>query len=237
MNEQFSAFLDGEATRDETDSAINALLRDDGLKSAWSRQHWLRTTLRAHKGEMAVPLDTDFSSRVMAAIAADDQPAAAAPPTAALAGRAHRAPGGMRRRRWRNMAGLAAVASATGFVLLVSNPLQRGGGSGPTVAPTSSSVASVAVEPETTQQIASSRGLDADMLDKATASTTNAKARRTAAVQRSGAADHWSVSDPAIADELNGYLVEHNGMARGYGLSGTTPAFVRVATYGQETTQ
>src|SRR5699024_9294215 len=47
-------------------------------------------------------------------------------------------------------------------------------------------------------------------------------------------ANQWQVSDPALANRLNGFLVEHNGLARGYGLGATTPGFVRVATsYGQ----
>lgn len=235
MNEQFSAFLDGEATRDEADSVINAVLRDEALKTAWSRQHWLRTTLRAHKGEITAPLDAGFSDRVMAAITADEQSEHSSRP--AIGPRRASVPG-LRRRRWRNMVGLAAVASATGVFLLVSNPLQSDKDVDSAIAPTTSSVASVAVEPQTAPeampQVAQSRGLETGMLNKATAS---AGPRQKAALQQASPADHWSVSDPAIANELNSYLVEHNGMARGYGLSGTTPAFVRVATYGQETAQ
>lgn len=230
MNEQFSAFLDGEATRDETDSVIGALLRDDTLRASWTRQHWLRTTLRAHRGEVVVPVDENFSTRVMAAIAADEQPETVAP--ARVARLAQRR--GSRRRRWRNMAGLAAVASATGFVLLVSNPLQRDEEMTRVARGTDEAVSSVAAaDPAATgtagsQMVASSQ-LSGDMLDQAQAVSNT--------TVRQGPADHWSVSDPALEDELNGYLVEHNGLARGYGLSGTTPAFVRVATYGQEPTQ
>lgn len=232
MNEQFSAFLDEEATRDEADSVVNALLRDPELRESWSRQHWLRTTLRAHSGEIAVALDTSFSDRVMRAIAAEDRDAIGTPaPVAAL--RQARAP---RRRRWRNMAGLAAAASAAGFVLLVSNPLQRDGRTEQVISPASTSVASTdaSVSGATlasnagAQQIVASNDISGDMLSQASAQQ---------AAVREGPADHWSVSDPALEDELNSYLVEHNGLARGYGLSGTTPAFVRVATYGQEPTQ
>lgn len=225
MNEQFSAFLDGEATRDETDSVISALLRDEQLRESWGRQHWLRTTLRAHSGEAGVSLDSDFSDRVMAAIADDkpeDLPTRRVVPMRVAA-----------RRRWRSMAGMAAVASAAGIVMLVSNPLQRGGvadGAGQTIASTTTGPAATAGAAGASAgdvQLASN-DLSSDMLRKAGPSE--------AAVQR-GPADHWSVSDPDLQDELNGYLVEHNGLARGYGMSGTTPGFVRVATYGQETPQ
>lgn len=223
MNEQFSAFLDGEATRDEADSVVSALLRDDQLRESWGRQHWLRTTLRAHNGEAHVPLDNSFSDRVMAAIAEDKPEGVAARRVVPMRVAA--------RRRWRSMAGMAAVASAAGIVLLVSNPLQRDNASGVT-GQTMASNATTATSPATTSggsdvRVASN-DLSSDMLRKAGPSE--------AAVQR-GPADHWSVSDPDLEDELNGYLVEHNGLARGYGMSGTTPGFVRVATYGQETTQ
>jgi len=230
MNEQFSAFLDGEATRDETDAVISALLRDDQLRQSWGRQHWLRTTLRAHNGEMAVPLDCNFSDRVMAAIAEDRPETSAARPIAVPMRVAAR-------RRWRSMAGLAAVASAAGIVLLVSNPLQREGAGGDTLASASgngtTATTTVSAKGNTASlgdagSMVASNQLSSDMLRQAGPSQ--------AAVQR-GPADHWSVSDPALEDELNGYLVEHNGLARGYGMSGTTPGFVRVATYGQDTPQ
>jgi negative regulator of sigma E activity len=225
MNEQFSAFLDGEATRDEADSVISALLRDDQLRESWGRQHWLRTTLRAHNGEANVPLDNSFTDRVMAVIAEDKPEGVAARRVVPMRVAA--------RRRWRSMAGMAAVASAAGIVLLVSNPLQRdnaGGVASQTVASntTMATSATPATTPAGSDVRVASNELSSDMLRKAGPSE--------AAVQR-GPADHWSVSDPDLEDELNGYLVEHNGLARGYGMSGTTPGFVRVATYGQETTQ
>ncbi|WP_348766094.1 RseA family anti-sigma factor [uncultured Salinisphaera sp.] len=230
MNEQFSAFLDGEATRDEADAVVSALLRDEQLRESWGRQHWLRTTLRAHNGEMAVPLDCNFSDRVMAAIAQDRPETAAARPVAVPMRVAAR-------RRWRSMAGLAAVASAAGIVLLVSNPLRQDATTGNSLASASGNGApaatSVAAQGNAAgmggaQAMVASNELSSDMLRQAGPSQ--------AAVQR-GPADHWSVSDPALEDELNGYLVEHNGLARGYGMSGTTPGFVRVATYGQDTPQ
>ena len=225
MNEQFSAFLDGEATRDEADSVVSALLRDDQLRESWGRQHWLRTTLRAHNGEANVPLDNSFTDRVMAVIAEDKPEGVAARRVVPMRVAA--------RRRWRSMAGMAAVASAAGIVLLVSNLLQRdnaGGVASQTVASntTMATSATPATTPAGSDVRVASNELSSDMLRKAGPSE--------AAVQR-GPADHWSVSDPDLEDELNGYLVEHNGLARGYGMSGTTPGFVRVATYGQETTQ
>lgn len=225
MNERFSAFLDNEATRDEADSVISALLRDETLRESWSRQHWLRTMLRAHSGEAVAAPDPEFSARVMRAIAADGQheTGAAVPPAASA-----RAFGKRPRRHWRSMAGLAAVASATGFVLLVSNPLQRDGGTG--TPPAASPTASIA--------LADAGATGAPRVEDGQIVASNdlggAAAR---AAQDQAPADHWAVSDPALEDELNSYLVEHNGLSRGYGLSATTPASVRVATYGQEPTQ
>jgi negative regulator of sigma E activity len=222
MNEQFSAFLDGEATRDETDSVINALLRDEALRASWGRQHWLRTTLRAHSSEATVALDADFSARVMRAIAADDKPET----TVAPAPRARR-----HRRRWYSVAGLAVAASATGIVLFVSNPLRPGARDQANLARNAPAVR--AQEPAGSLRVFNSPSL-ATTRGVASAQTVPAAVGSHARTKR---ADRWSVSDPALADELNGYLVEHNGLARGYGLSGTTPALVQVATYGQEVPQ
>ncbi|MDA3921535.1 MAG: sigma-E factor negative regulatory protein [Salinisphaera sp.] len=277
MNEQFSAFLDNEASRDETDSVINALLRDELLRESWSRQHWLRTTLRAHVSETAVALDPNFSSRVMQAIAADESHESVSVASPALMPHATTATS-RRRRRWRNRAAsVAAVASVTGIALLIGSPLPRSGGSDrsasdpvastPRVAEArnasaiSSDRSSMVPTFETGSAIASAfmqapsqaptfsaarssnltRGLDiASVVPRqqvlSDASGSVQAVADTQSVSQ-GPADHWSVSDPALQDELNGYLVDHNGMSRGYGLSGTTPALVRVATYGQETTQ
>lgn len=110
------------------------------------------------------------------------------------------------RRRWRAAASLAAAASIVGAVLLVTEPLGSGAGkSAPVVAE---------ADTETVTPAADARPV-----------TTVAEAPRTA--------DHWSVSDPDVEDQLNGYLLEHNGLARSYGMSGATPSFLRVATYGQ----
>lgn len=281
MNEQFSAFLDGEATRDEGDSVVSSLLRDAALRDSWSRQHWLRTTLREHSDEQAVSLDAGFSSRVMQAIAADRgvQPgrvsAARSTPSFVSPDAA-----GRRRRRWRSrVVSAAAVASVASVAFLVSSPFQRSGSSEESFADagvsttnqtasinasdtiaagagqasmvptfdTGSSLASAFMSGSDESHALSSerssltRGLDIasvapnqQFLSDATGSTQNVAQAQTVS---SRSVDQWSVSDPALRDELNGYLVDHNGMARGYGLSGTTPALVRVATYGQETTQ
>lgn len=280
MNEQFSAFLDNEATRDEADAVVNALLRDETLCESWSRQHWLRTTLRAHASETAVAPDPDFASRVMDAIGAethdDHGPEATATPT--VAPQPHAMLAGGRRRRWRTrVASVAAVASVASIAFLVSSPFQRSGTAEDAVSDTVASTtqastgrqsiadntnsASLVPTFETGSALASgfmkaphqaralsssrprnlTRGLDIASVapTQQVLSSTAGSARPVAQTQavNQGAADHWSVSDPGLRDELNGYLVDHNGMARGYGLSGTTPALVRVATYGQETTQ
>lgn len=279
MNEQFSAFLDSEATRDEADAVVNALLRDESLRESWSRQHWLRTTLRAHASESAVALDSDFASRVMDAIGAEshDNADRASTIVPAEIRRSH-AMIGSRRRRWRTrVVSVAAVASVASVAFLVSSPFQRSGTSEESVPDTVASTTSASTSrqsmventnsaslvptfetgsalasafmnaPHQAQTLSSSRpsnltrGLDIASIAPSqqvlsnTAGSAHAVADAQAVSQ--GPADQWSVSDPALRDELNGYLVDHNGMARGYGLSGTTPALVRVATYGQETTQ
>jgi hypothetical protein len=110
------------------------------------------------------------------------------------------------RRRWRAAAGLAAAASVVGAVLMVAEPLGR--------------------------DVDDSSPVVTDAGDAAPVAATERPEGEMVAEVR-GPADHWSVSDPAVEDQLNGYLLEHNGLARGYGVSGATPSFLRVATYGQ----
>lgn len=279
MNEQFSAFLDNEATRDEADAVVNALLRDESLRESWSRQHWLRTTLRAHASETVVAPDPDFAARVMDAIGADShdnsERTSAMPPAAIRP--AHTMTGG-HRRRWRTrVVSVAAVASVASVAFLVSSPFQRTSNTEESLSDTVASTTSASTSrqsmtenaksaslvptfetgsalasafmkaPHQAQVLSSSRpsnltrGLDIASIapSQQVLSNTVGGTRAVADVQPAsqGPADQWSVSDPALRSELNGYLVDHNGMARGYGLSGTTPALVRVATYGQETTQ
>lgn len=244
MNEQLSAFLDNEASRGEADSVVNALLRDESLRESWTRQYWIRTTLRAHQAEPAVAVDADFSRRVMQAIAAAED---AAPPHALA--RVVPITARRRGRRWRGVAGLAAAASVAGVVFLAGTPLLRNAANDARMASTGS--ASGAATPTRQQGMRSetlaSSGFNNRLADfgsissattgrlqtvATTGEATGPGASRPAAGGSS--AEHWSVSDPAVRDELNGYLVDHNGMARGYGLSSTTPALVRVATYGQD---
>lgn len=251
MNEQFSAFLDNETTRDENDAVISALLRDETLRDSWSRQHQIRDALRSTAGDAAVVIDTQFSVRVMQAIRDDIAPAAAEPindwqrdvnsgrtPTVVPMRRKRR-----RGHHWRNMAGLAVAASAAGVALFATQPLQQ------LMTPGTALPAAVQA---VTQQASTMAAADSDAMPDLhfeTVATANADSsgfdtpwqmangfvRDVAArVDKAQAAvDHWSVTSPALANRLNDLLVEHNGLARGYGLGATTPAFVRVATYGQ----
>ena len=256
MNEQLSAFLDNEATRDEADSVVNALLRDEALRDSWTRQHWIRTTLRSHSAEPAVDVDTGFANRVMSAIAADEHPETVAPNSniVPMAPRVRRT----RTRRWRGVAGMAAAASVAGVVLLAGNPFVRTGTSGSEgrVATAENNQATArsggAADSQRERQGFGSGGWNNQLADFSSVQAQTARVHNVAAtgsasrMNAQGAsgmgasdasADHWSVSDPAVRDELNGYLVDHNGMARGYGMSSTTPALVRVAAYGQDVTQ
>lgn len=193
IDERFSAYLDGEASPEETEAVLAALGRDPQLRAAWGRQHWLRSALR--DADASADYDPAFAERVRHVLDADE----------AQTARRRRVVPFRARSRWRTVAGLAAAASVTGAVLLVSEPLGNG---------------------------------DAGINDAAPAAVTAAaETAGTVADARSRPVDHWSVSDPTVEDRLNGYLLEHNGLARGYGMSGATPSFLRVATYGQDTSQ
>ncbi|HET7314866.1 sigma-E factor negative regulatory protein [Salinisphaera sp.] len=256
MNEQLSAFLDNEATRDEADSVVNALLRDEALRDSWTRQHWIRTTLRSHSAETVVDVDTGFANRVMAAIAADNYPEAPGYPETLAPRRGSEMPAAARHRRprrWRGVAGVAAAASVAGVVFLTGSPFVRGGMSGGegrmTVAGNGQTATRTGDTVDAKRQGFGAGGWNERLADFSSISAQPVRVQTVAAGgpasgmasrglrAAAGPADHWSVSDPAVRDELNGYLVDHNGMARAYGMSSTTPALVRVAAYGQDVTQ
>lgn len=257
MNEQLSAFLDGESSRDETDAVISGLLRDEALRDSWSRQHWIRTTLRAHASETVVDMDAGFSHRVMHAIANDSHVE-----TVSTVVPMHVAtPPRVRTRRWRGVAGMGMAAAVAGIVFMSGSPLLRQGGSDTRTARTEGTMPTASGRESRVADVSSassergfaSQGWNDRLADFSTMTPQSASMRRVVASMGSAmgvssadaravstagdAADHWSVSDPAVRDELNGYLVDHNGMARGYGMSSTTPGYVRVATYGQGAAQ
>lgn len=240
MNEKFSAFLDNEATRDEIDAVVGELLRDESLRESWTRQHWVRTTLRSSDTELAAPVDVDFSKRVMNAISVGEQAE-----SSGSTGRSDRVISihkARSHRRWRGVAGLAAAASVAGIVVLAGGPfLSSGNGARNHVATAG-------------QQAARGQGTGtaASTPDHALTGTLRGQLAdfsyipesgpsvRTVAMNtpaRHATTNQWSVSDPAVRNELNGYLADHNGMARGYGMYMTTPALVRMAAYRQGVTQ
>lgn len=204
IDERFSAYLDGEASPEEVEAVLSALGRDPELRAAWGRQHWLRSALR--DADTSASYDPGFAERVRAALEADE---------AAPAARARVLPFG-RRRSWSAAAGLAAAASVVGVMLLAPQSLGPGDADpGTTVTgDPAMTTASSAGDPATTAVASAGEG----------AAVADARQQ----------AERVSVSDPNVQDRLNGYLLEHNGLARGYGLSGATPTFLRVATHGQD---
>lgn len=214
INEKISAYLDGEATPQEVENTTAALLRDPALRGELGRQHWLRHALRDSR---PLALDAGFSSRVLAGLDAQDEAPVQRSNVAAFRPRKVSTP------RWyRQAAGLAVAASVIGAVVLVSNPLDEPSPLDDSQALQSQNAAPVqqaATFPAATQQVA----LQQQQRSPAATSVQTQQA----------AADHWAVSDPDLQDQLNGYLLEHDGLARGYGLSGATPSLVRVATYRQ----
>lgn len=254
MNEQFSAFLDGEATRDEVDSVLHSLLHDEQMRNSWTRQHWVRASLRSHDVEPEVALDVGFSDRVMAAIANEDN--AGQVPATLTAAPGNRArvinmPRRTRVRRWRGVAGMAAAASVAGVVLLSGNPFMRSSSSGSEgrvaeAGGSSSQATQLTSEAESRRRHSFASADNSSRLEDFQTISSSGRTRSVAArgnaghasaehvvASRGGPSDHWSVSDPDVRNELNGYLAYHSGMARGFGVPSTTPAMVRVAGYGQ----
>lgn len=232
MDEKFSAFLDNEATGDEVDSVIGSLLRDESLRISWTRQHLIRDTLRGPAGDLPLALDMNFAERVMQAVRDEDIMADVDGDHPTVVSMPHRAS----RRRWRTVTGFAVAASAVGIALFVTQPMHVGTGTTPATitASTQSSPFTDANSPGATTVAATGMG-NVNAADTS-GSLTDSMVQNVAAYVDAAqdAADRWHVSNQILANRLNGYLVEHSGLARGFGLGATKPGFVRVATYGQD---
>ena len=257
MNERLSAFLDGEASSDDIEAVLAQLLRDETTRDSWSRQNWIRTTLRAAETEKPIALDLGFSNRVMQAIESEDQRETVVPMVTSASTAPSTATRSRRRlgsRAWQGMAGMGMAAAVAGVVFVSASPFGQNGRStsAGTVATTNPSSARTSrnVATSSADTAAATRGArtgfgsaqwNDQLVDFGTVRAANASSsasvRNVSAQASTSASDRWSVNDPAVREELNGYLVDHNGMARGYGMSSTTPAYVRVATYGQGATQ
>lgn len=243
MNEKISAFLDNEATTDEIESVVDKLLRDETLRASWTRQHWIREVMRTPSGESAPDLDMDFSKRVMQAVQAD-QPAGKPILTPVASDQPQAAPSGQtkvvsmpqasqaKRGRRRLVAGFAVAASAAGIALFATQPLQQ---AGDPAMPADSTTLQAANSDEAGAAdgfLMASRG---DMVIDRTRMPTSANMRNVVTQQEADAHEgRWQAANPQLANRLHDYLIEHKGMARAYGLGATTPGFVRVAAYGQE---
>ncbi|HEV7490628.1 MAG TPA: RseA family anti-sigma factor [Rhodanobacteraceae bacterium] len=71
IEEQLSAFMDGELGRDETRFVLKRAAGDHGLVARWTRYHVARQALRRQE---IVALRVDFSSALMARLDAEDAP-------------------------------------------------------------------------------------------------------------------------------------------------------------------
>src|SRR5689334_14116396 len=108
IDEKISAFLDGEASREDTLEIIERCTRDPALRALLDRQQRVRAALRR---EPPAEVDAGFADRVMAGIAGDEM--ASTDKVIELPTR-HPRPGF----RW--AAGLAMAASVTAVAILAT---------------------------------------------------------------------------------------------------------------------
>ncbi|NNC23037.1 hypothetical protein HKX42_04190 [Salinisphaera sp. USBA-960] len=229
MDERFSAAIDNEASHDEVAMAIDAAIADRAVRDCWTRQYWLQTTLQ-HPNETPVShLDIGFADRVMTAIEADQGSTSAPPETERTIDfeskrRVRRGDRGSGRGGWRTSLGAAAAASVVGFVVYAYAPL-----GGQHLVPSNDTGHSTSPVAEKT-----SGGGATQTVANTSASPSSDRSRSGRTRRESG---HWSVSDPDLRRELNGYLVEHNGVSRNFGLSASAASLVQATAYRTQTHQ
>lgn len=203
IDEQLSVFLDEESDTVEIRRSIRALQNDAQYRQSWQRQLLIREVL--HSDDAIPPMDEGFADRVTAALNAGE----AGPDNVVPLQRRTRSS-----RWWQGAAGLATAASVAAAVVLVVQPFSPIDATG-------------SVERTT---VASAASMDGESATQG--SSRVARVANRVHMDRGMATNHWTVSDPAVAEQLNNYLLEHNGLATSYGMSGARPSFVRVATYG-----
>jgi len=208
MSEEFketlSALVDGELELESARETIDVLIESNALRAHWSRYHVVRDVMR-HK---AYPLaGVDLSERVRTSLA--DEPAHSRSGMDALerSTKAESIP--LRRRasrRWRGalkpVAGLALAASVAVVAILAV----RGGAE---TAPGEVAVAPVSQTSPTTTSAS---------LGVARGTTAGAPAARLAAAEvasRGLRRLQWDTDRAAVANRLNGYLVNHSGYLGG----------------------
>jgi sigma-E factor negative regulatory protein RseA len=122
IQEQLSALMDGELSRDETLFLMRRVAHDGGLVQRWSAYHVIRQSLQRQE---ILPLRADFSSVILQQIAAEA------------------APTDVRRAPWLRWASGGAIAASVAVAALVAtSPGQRNAPEGqPLAATPSASVA------------------------------------------------------------------------------------------------
>ncbi len=235
MDERFSAVLDEEASIEEIEAVIDTVLNDEDARECWTRQYMLKAVLQEEISSQPVTFDAGFADRVMAELYAEDSAQASGRPT-------QPAPVGLHsiRSRWRQRRrggrstglrtgfGAAAAASIVGVVVFAYAPFgeQNHTPSHSHRTASRSTVNHASVNAPT--------GLRRTVADNHHNGQPSNRIRHRVPSQQSNNG-RWSVSDPALRRELNGYLIQHNGLARNFGLSASTPTFVHAATYRTRT--
>lgn len=114
IQEQLSAFMDGELSREETLFLMRGVAHDGGLVRRWSTYHVIRQSLRRQE---ILPLRADFSSAILQQVLAEGTPSA------------------IRRTPWLRWASGGAIAASVAVAALVATaPGQRQVADGPSMA-------------------------------------------------------------------------------------------------------
>jgi sigma-E factor negative regulatory protein RseA len=198
-----SLLMDGELPSEESARLIRELVKDERLKSEWTRQHRVRDALQ---GQLNSALDGGFAARVSAAVDAEPtiiapQPLDAVSREADVPAEVVAIPVGRAKRSYnRPLAGLAIAASVAAVSLLALQVLDGGQGGG--LLPASPQLASG------TPLIAVPAGAGAQLV--------------------SSSGTHWSMPaeaerDAELEQRLNMYLSDHMEQAPINGVQGVLP--------------
>ncbi len=184
IEEQLSAFMDGELGRDETRFLLRRAERDSGLVQRWTRYHVVRQTLRRQE---IVALRVDFSRAVMTRL--NEEHAAPIVRNAWL--------------RWGSGGAIAAAVAVT--ALMVTKPATE-----PDITPvaaTANPPRPIAVTPSNPAQIAATNPtLASPLVPNSPIQTT----LQTTPIQTTAASFGSDLTEPVSFDpRLQSYLIRH----------------------------
>ena len=204
-DERISALIDGELDEQARQSMVDELLKKGEARATWARYHLISDTLRQN---LPAGMDTQFSSRVMAAL--QDEPTVLAP----------RPPQGLQLRK--RLAGLAVAASVAAVAVMGVQLMVQEDGHAP-VGPMAQAPTNLSPSVAATNQALARAAITSNIQTVTQSMNSNPLSQQLDQQQLSQLAK-------SIHPNLNKYLVDHNQQSAQMAVQGVMP-YARIVAH------